>query len=93
MSCHGDVEKREGIANCKTERKLAKMTTMLAAALMKQKNSCGAVDLSALDFFCQSRKSAGVTRNFDNGIIFFSFGASIYSSANAPIIIAIKLFL
>lgn len=56
MSCHGDVEKREGIANCKTDRKLAKMTTMLAAALMKQKNSCGAVDLSALDFFLSKQE-------------------------------------
>lgn len=29
----GDVERRAGKANCKTQRKLAKMTTMLTAAL------------------------------------------------------------
>ena len=37
MAC-GDVERREGIVNCKTDRKLAKMLTMLTSDL--KRNCC-----------------------------------------------------
>ena len=61
--CHGDVEKMEGIANCKMDRKFAKMTTMLAAAVHETEKLLWDCRPFCSGLFCQSRKSTGVTHN------------------------------